>query len=110
MFLPAFHIVMASLNVRDFSLEQSFDRAVGYVRTSDPIDSATFDKATKLSFYGLYKQAMVGDCNVPQPWVIKVEARAKWEAWNGYKGLTREEAMEQYIQKLQEHVPSFLDN
>lgn len=32
----------------------------------------------KLQFYGLYKQATVGNVNTPQPWSINMVAKAKW--------------------------------
>lgn len=29
---------------------------------------------------------------------MQLEARAKWDAWNGLKGTTKEDAMKQYVQ------------
>lgn len=52
-----------------------------------------------LDLYSLYKQATVGDVNVPQPWAVQVEARAKWDAWNALKGVSREKAMKDYVVK-----------
>jgi len=56
------------------------------------------DQDTLLQIYGLYKQATVGDVNIAQPWKVQVEARAKWDAWNSYKGKTKEEAKAVYVQ------------
>ena len=36
----------------------------------------------KLVFYGLYKQATVGKCNIKAPGRLDVVARAKYDAWN----------------------------
>ena len=88
-------------------LDEQFSRATEFVRTSSPSDGVSFDNAVKLEFYGLYKQATVGDNTTPQPWAIKVEARAKWEAWTKCKGMSKEEAMQKYVEKLQAYVPQF---
>jgi len=50
-----------------------------------------------LDFYGLYKQATVGDNNTAQPWAVQMEARAKWDAWAKYKGLSADEAQQKYV-------------
>jgi hypothetical protein len=39
---------------------------------------ANLDNETRLTFYGLYKQATVGDVNVASPWSIEFVAKAKW--------------------------------
>ena len=39
---------------------------------------ANLDNETRLTFYGLYKQATVGDVNVSSPWSIEFVAKAKW--------------------------------
>jgi len=53
-----------------------------------------------LSLYALYKQATLGDCNDPKPRFYNVKAKAKWEAWTAKRGLSKEEAMKQYVQEL----------
>lgn len=55
------------------------------------------DNATLLKLYGLYKQGSLGDNDQPRPGFSDIVARAKWDAWNGLKGLPREQAMDQYI-------------
>jgi hypothetical protein len=42
-------------------------------------------------------QATVGDVEGSQPWAVQMEARAKWDAWNSVKGMSKEDAMSQYI-------------
>lgn len=39
-----------------------------------------------LELYGWYKQATVGDINIPRPFVINIKDTAKWDAWNEKKG------------------------
>ena len=56
----------------------------------------------KLEMYALYKQATIGDCNIPQPWMVNVEARAKWDAWNSKKGMSTSDAMTGYCNKFLE--------
>lgn len=55
------------------------------------------DNVTLLKLYALYKQGSLGDNDQPRPGFSDVVARAKWDAWNGLKGLPREQAMSQYI-------------
>ena len=55
------------------------------------------DNATLLKLYALYKQGSLGDNDQPRPGFSDIVARAKWDAWNGLKGLPREQAMGQYI-------------
>ena len=50
-----------------------------------------------LSLYALYKQATQGDNSIPEPGLFDISAMTKWETWTEYKGMTQEEAMEQYI-------------
>ena len=45
-------------------------------------------------------QATKGDVQGAQPWMINVEARAKWDWWAKLKGMSKEEAMEKYIDLL----------
>ncbi|MFN4104002.1 MAG: acyl-CoA-binding protein [Tepidimonas sp.] len=54
------------------------------------------DNATLLQLYALYKQATEGDNTTPKPSLTDLVARAKWDAWNKIKGLSRDEAMQRY--------------
>jgi diazepam-binding inhibitor (GABA receptor modulator, acyl-CoA-binding protein) len=55
------------------------------------------DNATLLKLYGLYKQATTGDNADKKPGFSDMIGRAKWDAWNGCKGTSRDDAMQQYI-------------
>ncbi|KAM9574693.1 acyl-CoA-binding domain-containing protein 7 isoform 1-T1 [Guaruba guarouba] len=57
--------------------------------------------------YGLYKQATVGDINIECPGMLDLKAKAKWEAWNLKKGLSKEDAMKAYISKVKEMVEKY---
>lgn len=55
------------------------------------------DNMTLLQIYGLYKQASSGDVTGERPGFTDMVGRAKWDAWDGFKGTTKEQAMHQYI-------------
>jgi acyl-CoA-binding protein len=55
------------------------------------------DNATLLKIYGLYKQATVGDNTEKKPGFGDMIGRAKWDAWNGMKGIGNDDAKQQYI-------------
>ena len=55
------------------------------------------DNATLLKLYALYKQATAGDNTEKKPGFGDMVGRAKWDAWNGVKGTSSEDAMQQYI-------------
>ena len=58
----------------------------------------TLTTQNKLDFYKYYKQAMIGDCNIPKPLSIYLEASAKWKAWDEVRGMTKEDAMKHYVE------------
>lgn len=55
--------------------------------------------------YGFYKQATHGDCDVPKPQMFDFVGKAKWESWHSMKGMTKAEAMSNYICKANEIDP-----
>lgn len=59
------------------------------------------DNATLLKIYGLYKQATVGDNTEKKPGFGDMIGRAKWDAWNGFKGTGSEDAKRQYVELIQ---------
>ena len=58
------------------------------------------DNATLLKLYALYKQASVGDVEGARPGFSDMVGRAKWDAWNEIKGLSTDDAMQQYIDRV----------
>jgi len=82
------------------NLEKKFKKAVWLVRNGPPAPNTSNDK--KLKFYSFYKQATEGDVKGDQPWAVQFEARAKWDAWAQLKGMSREEAMQKYIDLVAE--------
>ena len=59
------------------------------------------DNATLLKIYGLYKQATAGDNAEKKPGFGDLVGRAKWDAWNGFKGTSTEDAKRQYVELIQ---------
>jgi acyl-CoA-binding protein len=55
------------------------------------------DNTTLLKIYGLYKQATAGDVTEKKPGFSDMVGRAKWDAWNGFKGTSSDAAKEQYV-------------
>ncbi|XP_033607126.1 acyl-CoA-binding protein homolog isoform X1 [Cryptotermes secundus] len=54
-----------------------------------------------LELYALFKQATVGDNDTAKPGMLDLKGKAKWEAWNGKKGVSKEAAMEAYIELVE---------
>ena len=59
------------------------------------------DNATLLKIYGLYNQATVGDNGEKKPGFSDMIGRAKWDAWNGFKGTASDDAKRQYIELIE---------
>jgi diazepam-binding inhibitor (GABA receptor modulating acyl-CoA-binding protein) len=59
------------------------------------------DNMTLLKIYALYKQASRGDADGERPGFADMVGRAKWDAWNGLKGKSADEAMQAYIDLIE---------
>jgi diazepam-binding inhibitor (GABA receptor modulating acyl-CoA-binding protein) len=59
------------------------------------------DNSTLLKIYGLYKQATTGDVTEKKPGFGDMIGRAKWDAWNGLKGISNDDAKKQYVELIQ---------
>ena len=59
------------------------------------------DNMTLLKIYALYKQATSGDVDGSRPGFTDMVGRAKWDAWNGLKGKSNEEAMQEYVDLIE---------
>ena len=59
------------------------------------------DNATLLKIYALYKQATTGDLSEKKPGFGDMIGRAKWDAWNGLKGTSSDEAKQKYVDLIQ---------
>ncbi|WP_323750519.1 acyl-CoA-binding protein [Marinobacter sp.] len=80
-------------------LKAKFEESVNYIKSAD----GDFQPSNelKLEFYALYKQATEGDATGKRPGMMDFVGRAKYDAWEKLKGTSSEEAMQQYIDKLE---------
>jgi diazepam-binding inhibitor (GABA receptor modulating acyl-CoA-binding protein) len=60
------------------------------------------DNMTLLKIYALFKQASSGDASGDRPGFTDMVGRAKFDAWAALKGNTQDEAMQQYIDLIEE--------
>lgn len=60
------------------------------------------DNMTLLKIYALYKQGSSGDVTGERPGFTDMVGRAKYDAWDALKGLSQDEAMQQYIDLIEE--------
>ena len=80
------------------SLQEQFDQA-----QADSKDlSERPDNMTLLKMYALYKQASTGDAEGKRPGFSDMVGRAKFDAWEALKGTSKDEAMQQYIDLVEE--------
>lgn len=54
-----------------------------------------------LQMYALYKQATVGDVSGERPGGFDFVGAAKFDAWTGLKGVSKQDAMQRYIDKIE---------
>ena len=60
------------------------------------------DNMVKLDIYSLYKQATQGDVSGKKPGMLDIVKKAKFEAWEKRKGMSKEEAMQAYVKLIGE--------
>ncbi len=75
-------------------LQQQFEQAVANSKTL----AEKPDNETLLKLYALYKQATEGDVNTEAPTnPFDFVNKAKHSSWDSLKGITKDAAMQQYI-------------
>ena len=60
------------------------------------------DNQTLLKMYALFKQANEGDAGGDRPGFADMVGRAKYDAWAALKGTSKDTAMQQYIDLINE--------
>jgi diazepam-binding inhibitor (GABA receptor modulating acyl-CoA-binding protein) len=60
------------------------------------------DNMTLLKMYALFKQASNGDVTGERPGFTDMIGRAKFDAWDQLKGTSTDDAMQQYIDLIDE--------
>uniref|UniRef100_A0A6V7L4E5 Acyl-CoA-binding domain-containing protein 6 n=1 Tax=Bracon brevicornis TaxID=1563983 RepID=A0A6V7L4E5_9HYME len=84
-------------------LEERFNKAANHLQSL----VSNLDSGQLLTFYGLYKQATAGVCDISKPNWYQVQAKQKWEAWKNLGDMKRDEAMEKYISILTDLDPKW---
>ena len=74
-------------------IQEKFNNAQQRVKTMPK----TPDNNTLLELYALYKQGTTGDVSGKRPGMLDIKGRAKYDAWAGRKGMSREDAMSAYV-------------
>ena len=83
-------------------LQEQFDQSVQLIKTKTSHTS----NEDLLILYGLYKQIIQGNCTTPQPWAVQLEQRTRWDAWFSHSGMNKNEAMQKYIEKVNDLMQS----
>lgn len=69
--------------------------------------TSKFSKESAALLYGLYQQATIGPCNIPEPNSWKVVEHTKWKSWSGLGNTSTTEAMRLFVKILEEEDPSW---
>lgn len=80
------------------NLQDQFEKALAESKTLPERP----DNMTLLKIYSLYKQASAGDVEGKRPGFTDMVGRAKWDAWNELKGTSKEDAMQKYVDLINE--------
>ncbi|KAG8729369.1 hypothetical protein FRC12_021027 [Ceratobasidium sp. 428] len=80
--------------------EAKFNKAVEIVQGLPKDGPVQTSQEDKLKFYSFYKQGTVGDVNTSRPGMMDFVGKAKWDAWKGVEGTSKEEAHKAYVERL----------
>lgn len=90
------------MNFISENVTTQFNKAVSFISASN-----LSDVDVQLKLYGFYKQALEGKCNQPKPPIYDLKSRKKWYAWSEVSSMSKEEAMEAYIDLVFTINPKF---
>ncbi len=82
-------------------LDTRFEQAVSKVRNAPKDGEFKPANDYMLKMYGLYRQATDGDVQGKKPGMLSPVARYKWDAWSKNKGMSPEDAKQQYIDEVE---------
>mmetsp|Transcript_28572 Transcript_28572/g.79787 ORF Transcript_28572/g.79787 Transcript_28572/m.79787 type:complete len:99 (+) Transcript_28572:37-333(+) len=77
---------------------EEFNATAEEVKTWTPPTAPSNDQ--KLAMYSLFKQATVGDVNTERPGMFDLSGKAKWDAWKGREGMSKQDAMKEYVEEF----------
>lgn len=85
-----------------YPLAKYLDNAANQIKS---YGDSSMSNEDLLLIYGLYKQATIGDINVPQPSFYQIEAKAKYRAWLLQKGKSKDQAKQEYVLFAMKFLP-----
>ena len=94
---------MEENNVYQSELEKTFEKAAAHL--GGIVSTLSNDKL--LYFYARYKQALEGECTTAKPSLFNASGRKKWEAWKLLGSMGKTQAMEEYVEALQDADPTW---
>jgi diazepam-binding inhibitor (GABA receptor modulating acyl-CoA-binding protein) len=65
------------------------------------------DASELLELYALYKQGTIGDVQGERPGMIDFKGRAKYDSWQGKKGVSKDSAMQSYVALVEKLVKKY---
>jgi acyl-CoA-binding protein len=77
----------------DMDLKASFEDTQKRVKTLKKAPSPD----VLLKLYSHFKQGNEGDVKGKRPGLLDIKGRAKFDAWNGLEGMSKDAAMEAYV-------------
>jgi len=90
--------------------EAKFNKAVEIVQNLPKDGPVKPTQDEQLFFYSYYKQAKFGDNTTTRPGMLDFTGKAKWDAWTGVKGTSKEECYTKYVEKLLEILKKSADS
>ena len=86
-------------------MEGQFEEAAEFLKSI----VGTLSSDNLLYFYARYKQAKFGPCDLPKPGFFDFQGKQKWNAWNDLGNKSKEDAMQEYVDKLDEIYPGWAE-
>lgn len=86
------------------TIEEKFNAAVNVIKGLPKNGSYQPSSAMLLTFYSYFKQATLGPCKQKKPAFWDVVGRAKWDAYNALGEMSKERAMQLYVDELKKII------
>jgi diazepam-binding inhibitor (GABA receptor modulator, acyl-CoA-binding protein) len=65
------------------------------------------DTSELLELYALFKQGTLGDVQGERPGMLDFKGRAKYDAWEGKRGIGKDAAMQSYVSLVEQLVKKY---
>ncbi|MGB1580612.1 MAG: acyl-CoA-binding protein [Nevskiales bacterium] len=85
----------------------AFEAAVEKVRSAPSDGDYKPSNEEKLKMYAWFRQANDGDVSGKRPGMLDPIGRFKYDAWAKLKGMSQDEAMQQYIDQVEKVEQQF---